>query len=83
MSVHSAKVVGRMFESINLLQVNSLISEVEAKRAMTRLTKLARGLGVGIAITSPSGERLFRQIRVHWESSNGHQCNRIYPRYFK
>lgn len=79
MSRHAAKVIGAAFEAIDLLQLSSLISNTEARKACVRLRKKAEKLGVGIAITDTNGARLFRQIRVHWMGARGFHHSRLYP----
>lgn len=74
-----AKEIGRMYESIELLQLNGLINDREARRAMRGLVRKASRCGVGLAYTGPDGQRLLRQIRVHWVGSRGQQINRYYP----
>jgi hypothetical protein len=78
-SLAAAREVGRAFDAIDYLQLTGLITDNDARQAMKRLRKRAERLGVFIAITSPMGERLFRQIRVHWGSRDGRQINRYYP----
>lgn len=76
---HVAKMIGAAFEAIDLLQLSSLISDTEARKACMRLRKKAEKIGLGIAITDTSGARLFRQIRVHWMDARGVSHSRLYP----
>lgn len=80
MSIHVARALGKAFEAINYLQVNGLLSDTEARKAMKRLGERARKNGVDVAITNPAGERLFRQIRIYW-TARGKRIDQYYPNY--
>lgn len=81
MSVHVAKVVGELFAAVDLLQLNGILSVSEAHKESERICKRAAIKGVFIATTTPFGEPLHNEVRLHWAGARGHQINRVYPAY--
>lgn len=79
MSIYAAKEIGRLFEAVDLLQVNGLLSPSEARQECQRICKRATKLGVGVATTDTLGRPLDNAVRVHWMGSRGTQRNRVYP----